>query len=157
MSNRQILSDHFLLRFLERVKGYDLAVFRAAMERVGGMDVSKERDLVDFIETYSAIDLDAVRAEVMPMISDAIARGARRIKYGGFFIPLRGGCAITIMPDRRSYRTDDGLGHHKGKNSPRPEDPSDGRSASAWRRCRARWCCDRAGKLGDDTEQMTLV
>ena len=105
MSDRKLLSDHLLLRWLERVEGHNLDVFRAAMERVG-LDAESERELVHFIEVYTCIDLDAIREEMLPVVTKALARRADGIRYRGFYIPLRKGrVAISIMPrGKRRHR-----------------------------------------------------
>jgi hypothetical protein len=105
MSNRQIISSHFLIRWLERIDGMDLAVFRRAAERMG-VKIETDHDLVGFMETYSSVDIDRIRDDVGPLVAKAMRSGATTIRYRGNRIPLRifgrTGAAATVLPRRTS-------------------------------------------------------
>ncbi len=102
MKKPPIITGHLLIRWLERVDGMDISVFRAAAERAGITEPNDDK-LVEFMEVYTSIDFDRIRAQLEPMVAKALASGSFGIKFNGLFIPLhRAGrnAAVSVMPCR---------------------------------------------------------
>ena len=98
MSNRQFISDHLVLRWLERAEGLNTDVMRSAAERMG-CEIRYDRDLLDFIETYTPYDVSEIRKDLMEHVGPALAMGAKGVRYKGYFIPIRNKeAAVTALP-----------------------------------------------------------
>lgn len=100
MSNRRLVKDHLLVRWLERAEGFDMRMVRSAMARdgiIGGND----SDVVHFIGLHLGFDIDALREELATVIRPAVAMGAWRVKYRGMAICLRGAGGVTALYTRR--------------------------------------------------------
>ena len=102
MSHRQIVTDHLLLRWLERVEGYDFQAVRAAMERTE-FDPVNDRETLDFIETYFGFDVEALRRELTDAVYAAIRMKASSLNYKGYRIMFKNGIAATVL-ERRTRR-----------------------------------------------------
>lgn len=102
MSDRKLITDHLICRWLERVEKYDLSVIRDAMPRAG-YDPYSERDMVAFIETYFDVDVSNLRRELMGVVAPALRMRAKGVRYRGYFIPLKNGIAATVL-DRGMWR-----------------------------------------------------
>jgi hypothetical protein len=103
MSNRRFVTDHLLVRWLERAEGMDMRMVRDAMARdgiIGGND----SDLVHFVGCHLGVDIEGIRRELMAVIAPAVAVGARRVKYKGFSISLSETNGVTVY-DRRVKRS----------------------------------------------------
>lgn len=96
MSDRRILTDHCILRWIERVEGIDLAPIRAAMDRMG-IEARYDGEILEFIRGHIGFDIDAIRTELIRLCYPAIRMKANGVKYRGFFIKLHDGVAITVV------------------------------------------------------------
>lgn len=108
MSQRKIITDHCLLRWLERVEGHDIPTYRRAADR-SGYNGESDGDVVDFLQHYTDVPVSAIRRELMDVVSPALLMRATTLKYKGVTIKLRSGGAITCYPRRaRRSRSYDG-------------------------------------------------
>jgi hypothetical protein len=105
MSDRRIITDHILLRWLERAEGFDMAPIRAAMDRMG-LEARYDGEILDFIRAHIGVDIDAIRTELLRLCYPAIRMKAAGVRHKGFFIKLHDGVAVTVVknPARRSAR-----------------------------------------------------
>lgn len=112
MSNRQIITAHALVRYLERVRSLDLAPYRAAMPAVG-LDPDDDGALLHFLEVYTPLDLASARRDLLSApVRQALGCGAQAAVVGGFRYVIINGQIVTVMPrpdkpariDRRDAR-----------------------------------------------------
>ncbi len=100
MSNRRLVKDHLLVRWLERAEGFDMRMVRDAMARDGILD-GNDSDVVHFVRCHLGFDIDGLRDELATVIRPAIAMRAKRVRYKGFTICLRETAGTTVLDIRR--------------------------------------------------------
>lgn len=103
MQKTYLISSHLLARWMERIEGIDLNVFRRAADRMG-RPVVYDNQLVEFMEEYSAVDFDRMRAEIGKLLTFALARGASSIRANGVRIPITTSrTGVTAIPMKRNF------------------------------------------------------
>ncbi len=100
MSNRSIITNHFMVRWLERAEGFDMAMIRAAMER-DGLDARNDGEILWFVNAHLGFDLEGLRHELTELVAPALRLRARCVKHKGFEIRLGDGAAVTVMRKKR--------------------------------------------------------
>jgi hypothetical protein len=104
VSDRRIITDHILLRWLERAEGFDMEPIRAAMDRMG-LEARYDGEVLDFIRAHIGVDIDAIRTELLGLCYPAIRMKAAGVRHKGFFVKLHNGVAVTVVKaGKRSAR-----------------------------------------------------
>ena len=97
---RDPVTNHAIVRWLERIEGRDLSPAREAYRAMFGHD-PKDGDLVGFLSRYGVEDPAAIRARILtPMVRAAIALGAGSIKTKGHYLIIEDGRIVTIYETR---------------------------------------------------------
>ena len=91
------VTDHALLRWLERVEGIDLAPIHAEMLR-RGLYHQYDRIVIQFIEDNSEFDFDAIRRKIMQLVSIPALAGLTAVRYGDVVLRLVEGAVVSITP-----------------------------------------------------------
>ena len=101
------VTNHALLRYLERGCGLDVAQVRRDM-RAADKDASMaDSAVLVFIERERKIDMAKLRERMMtPLVAAAIHAGARSVRYGELWLVLQGGSVVTVLdkPKRLQHR-----------------------------------------------------
>jgi hypothetical protein len=95
------VTDHAVVRWLERVKGIDLDPIRRAMRKQGLGD-KHDRWVIQFIEKNSDFDFGIIRSEIQQIIAIPALSGASSVRYGDVVIRLIDGIAVSVVPLRSS-------------------------------------------------------
>ena len=90
MKKTHVISAHLLVRWLERVEGLDMALYRRAAVRMRWA-AANDRDLIEFMEAYSAVDFERIRAQLDILLARAVAIGADCIRHNGIRLPIGSG------------------------------------------------------------------
>ena len=94
------VTNHAIVRWLERVEGRDLVSARAAYEDMFG-HAPNDGDLIAFLARYGAGDMAAIRTRILtPMVRAAIALGARTVKAKGVYPIIEDGRIVTVYETR---------------------------------------------------------
>ena len=97
-----MVTDHAVIRFLERVEGYDFQDVKDEL-KAKGLDDNDERLLLTELYRKYGLTRGHVSYKIAPKeVRLAIKAGAIRIKRGNFVWIVRDGAIITIEP-RKSY------------------------------------------------------
>lgn len=97
MSNRRVVTDHIVVRWLQRAEGLDIKMVRAAMER-DGLRPDHDGEVLHFIETNLGVDVAGIRSTLQALCYPAVKMGAKGIKHKGYFIKIHDGVAVTVVP-----------------------------------------------------------
>ena len=103
MSNRQGITAHFLIRWLQRVEHIDIDMLRSAMQR-DGLNHEDDGELVYFIGTNIGLDIDRLRQEMLQVVYPAICARAKSVLYKGYRIVISDGSAVTVIPSGKRHR-----------------------------------------------------
>lgn len=91
----KIITDHALLRYLERVEGYDVHNARRSVERTE----PRHRDfhVLEWLSVYAGVNTEAKRqALITPKLLAAIAAGAKAVFIGPVNFIIKGGSVVTV-------------------------------------------------------------
>lgn len=100
MNSNHIVTAHAVLRHLERVQGVDIAMIKAAMDRVG-ITIKTDPAVLAFIERYTNIDVSvSVRSIIDTKARCAAAYGAKAIIAHGFRYVLSEGAVVSVVPSK---------------------------------------------------------
>ncbi len=101
-TDRDIVTAHAMVRWLERFEGRDLTVMRGAFERTRGR-VPDDGELLQFLSAYTGERLGDIRARIVtPALRTAIALGASKVRRGRVWLVITGGCVVTVLYRRRA-------------------------------------------------------
>ncbi len=97
----RIVTDHALLRYLERVEGFDTSTAKANLPPYAG-----DRDVLEWLRDYAGLNIEAKRkAIVTPKLLAAIAAGAKSVGIGPARYMIRGPVVATVkVMDWRAMR-----------------------------------------------------
>lgn len=102
--DRDIVTAHAAVRWLERAEGRNLEPMRAAYERARWR-APNDSELLAFLSDYTGERLDQIRTRILTAnVRRAIALGANRVRRGRVWIVIEGGCVVTILFRRRVIR-----------------------------------------------------
>lgn len=88
-----IISDHALLRYLQRVKGVDVAQYRR-MAHGGASDYH----ILQAIERVTGCDIEALRGRLLtPSVQAAVNIGAAGVVIGGARFKIKAGKVVTAF------------------------------------------------------------
>lgn len=125
MSRRDFISEHALVRWLERASRIDLAASRAAFERMRGREPA-DGELLAFLARFEGLDLPAVRAEMLTAnVRRAIAAGCASVRLKGLRLIVKNGVVVTVVRPRQEKLVDR---FERGRPRPRR------RSSAHWQR-----------------------
>lgn len=97
MTERQAITDHALLRYLERVKGLDVARARAPRSKKTGRPLN-DHEVLKRLEK-SGLDIESIRHSLLtPNVSAAIAVGAKSVVCGDHRFVIRNSVVVTTAP-----------------------------------------------------------
>lgn len=104
-----MISNHAVVRWLERVEGIDLGAIRAALQRQLKR-AAVDSEILRAVEAETGLSADAVRAQFpRAVLEQAVACRARSIVHGGvhFALRLHPECAVvaTVGARRLHHRT----------------------------------------------------
>lgn len=98
-ADEELVTVHAILRWLERVDGYDMPALRQAARRDGLADPANEGHLVVWLRHRSSIDIDGVVAKLTPAkVREALAVRATSVRMGAFVFVLGNGRVVTVKP-----------------------------------------------------------
>lgn len=90
-----IITDHALLRYLERVEGID--VEQARRQASSPKRPANDHEVIAWLSTYGQHDLQAMRDSlVTPQLKMAIQAGARVVNRGDYRYVIRSSVVVTI-------------------------------------------------------------
>lgn len=99
--NRRVVSDHAVIRWLERIEGRNIdKVYEEALIVTGAYPETEE-DLLRYMQNYHRLDIRAVRRRIAtPEVLQLIDMGANDIpiKNRRFRLRVRDGKITTISP-----------------------------------------------------------
>ena len=116
-----IVTDHCILRWLERKYGFDLDAVMASMPRASNKDVLRA------LHASHGFDIDAARAEVASRVSPRASAmlmaggdmGTVRIRHEGMVYVAANGRMLTCYPERRRAGKARDSSNKKSKHSMR--------------------------------------
>jgi|GEM_PF-3872267 len=92
-----MITDHALMRWFERIDGYDLGPIREAYIRKHGGE-PYDGQLLAFGQVYCGLPVNATRARILsPCVRLAVRAGCARIKVGPAVLEVRDGAITTVM------------------------------------------------------------
>jgi hypothetical protein len=93
-----IISDHALLRYLERACKINMNTIRMRAVRMGCY-ADSDSFLLAFLKSQMGIDVDGVRRRLAasPEIQKAIASGASAVRLKGITFRIRNGTVVTTI------------------------------------------------------------
>lgn len=102
-----VVSDHAVVRWLQRVEGMDLEKVRAEAKIVTGEEPVTDQEFLDYLQTYHQLNVASIRQKIATdWVLSLIAAGVR-------YIPLHNRCVwlrvrdgvITTVVTRDHQRT----------------------------------------------------
>lgn len=93
MSRRQLVSDHAVVRFLERHDGLDLSQARAACGGPTAHDIA----ILDHLAVHEGLDIASVRRRILtPVVRTALSMGAAGVRMGRIRLVIISGTVVTV-------------------------------------------------------------
>lgn len=93
MSRRQFVSDHAVVRFLERHDGRDLTSVRAACGGADAHDVA----ILDHLAAHEGLNVAYVRRRILtPTVRTALGMGAAGVRMGHVRLIIVNGRVVTV-------------------------------------------------------------
>lgn len=99
-SQRQLVTDHAIIRWLEHVEGYDFDDIR---KELGPADeAAMDRLVLNYVaDKYGLFRGHVVYRIVTKQVRNAIKMGAKRVHRGTQTLVISGGRIVTLMPRKR--------------------------------------------------------
>lgn len=92
-----LVTAHAVLRWIERVEGFDLAPWRAAAQRAG-VDPHDEGRFLGFLDQHAAIEIGEVSARILsPVVRIAIRSGATSVRSGRWRLIINSRRVVTVL------------------------------------------------------------
>ena len=99
-----LITNHCMVRWLERVEGYDLKPYKQAM-RDQGLDPSFDKSVVRYLDEHARFPIDAIREELNAVVRKAVAIKSTTVNYRGARIRLIDGIAATVLASGQKRRS----------------------------------------------------
>jgi hypothetical protein len=97
---RELVTDHVIVRWLERVEGYDFDDVRTEIE-AKGKKVTDTRILNHLAETYGLFRGHVIYRIATKAVRAAVKAGAKRINRDRWTLFVKGGQVVTLTPRKR--------------------------------------------------------
>lgn len=98
-----MIAPHAILRYLERVEGFDIEAARRRMRTVSLVEISDAR-LSALLEQEDLETHARVVSTITSICEDAAAAGAATVKMNGVVDAFKGGALVTVLPASNSRR-----------------------------------------------------
>jgi hypothetical protein len=98
--SRKVISDHAVVRWLERVCGHDLSKVRKEVEIVTGSPPRSDSVLLSHMEQYHRLDVAAIRREIATGdVVSLIGSGIRDVPVRNrrFRLKIKSGKVTTVI------------------------------------------------------------
>lgn len=93
MRKRPLITDHAVVRFLERHDGLDLGAVRLAC----GGALAADMVILDHLAAHAGLDVGAVRRRILtPTVRTALAMGAAGVRMGHVRLVITDGRVVTV-------------------------------------------------------------
>lgn len=120
-SDKYMVTDHAMVRFLERVEGYDLTEIRDAL--AGGGLEPQDHEILDMLEIEYGLTRDYLVNRVAPeTVRNAVKAGAKRIRMGQWTWVIVERRVVTIEPRTSPVARKERVSRIIGKRKPVVED-----------------------------------
>lgn len=92
---KQSISDHALIRFIERVHNIDTARLRGSL---------KDHEFITYLQQALGIDTEDLRHQCLSLCADQLRSGIKYADIGGHTYIAMNGSIVTILPKERIAR-----------------------------------------------------
>ncbi len=91
------VSDHAIIRWLERVEGCDLDWVREDL-RKSGRFADSDTQVLTYLRDKVGLDIADIEARILtPVVRAGIAAGSRTIRVGNVCLEIADGCMVTTV------------------------------------------------------------